>query len=90
MSAQPGNRTPVSTVGGYYDTTTPAARRTCPGPGGEIIYNMKTRACEPMRREQGRTRRPDPCGPRNRRSKTTHGVIQCEDGLDGLHTNNMH
>ncbi len=23
--AQPGNRTPVSTVGGYYDTTTPAA-----------------------------------------------------------------
>ena len=24
--AQPGNRTPVSTVGGYYDTTTPAAR----------------------------------------------------------------
>jgi hypothetical protein len=26
MSAQPGNRTPVSTVGGYYDTTTPAAR----------------------------------------------------------------
>ncbi len=27
MSAQPGNRTPVSTVGGYYDTTTPAAQQ---------------------------------------------------------------
>nr|PNR28987.1 hypothetical protein PHYPA_027679 [Physcomitrium patens] len=26
-SAQPGNRTPVSTVGGYYDTTTPAAQK---------------------------------------------------------------
>nr|PNR29610.1 hypothetical protein PHYPA_028304 [Physcomitrium patens] len=25
--AQPGNRTPVSTVGGYYDATTPAAHR---------------------------------------------------------------
>ena len=24
-SAHPGNRTPVSTVGGYYDTTTPDA-----------------------------------------------------------------
>ena len=24
-NAQPGNRTPVSTVGGYYDTTTPVA-----------------------------------------------------------------
>ena len=28
INAQPGNRTPVSTVGGYYDTTTPAA--LCP------------------------------------------------------------
>ena len=25
VSAHPGNRTPVSTVGGYYDTTTPDA-----------------------------------------------------------------
>ena len=25
QNAHPGNRTPVSTVGGYYDTTTPDA-----------------------------------------------------------------
>ncbi|PON65715.1 hypothetical protein PanWU01x14_114580 [Parasponia andersonii] len=27
IDAHPGNRTPVSTVGGYYDTTTPDALR---------------------------------------------------------------